>query len=325
MRLGPSLALVWASVGFVAAAFVPSSRIQLAEMNIQHLINVDSSSRYGSAAGSDVKGALAAASRATGVDFAYLTANASLESSLDPSAKAKTSSAAGLFQFIESTWGQMVERHGAKIGLEKEAAALASGDFAPGERRRIMDLRFDVGIAARLGAEFAAENADYLRDNLGREPEDVDLYLAHFLGPGGAASFLKQLEAAPTAAAAPAFPAAAKANRSVFYDGARERSFAEIRDRFTAKLAARANDVAGLPETSPRSFAPAASSAPFNAFAARAPVAAMANAGAGKPAFAGDPWFATLVNAQLTMNDSLTRATRDDAKPIAETFRGLLG
>ena len=90
-----------------------------------------------------------------GVDFAYLVAEASVESSLNPNAKAKTSSAAGLFQFIESTWEGMVERHGAKVGLGKEAAALAKGDLPADERRRIMDLRFDPKIAARMGAEFA--------------------------------------------------------------------------------------------------------------------------------------------------------------------------
>jgi hypothetical protein len=65
----------------------------------------------------------------------------------------------------------------------------------------------------------------------------VDLYLAHFLGAGGAAKFLKAHDANPNASAASALPGAARANRWVFYnkDGS-PRSFAEIRNRFAAKL-----------------------------------------------------------------------------------------
>jgi hypothetical protein len=43
-----------------------------------------------------------------------------------------------------------------------------------------------------------------------------DLYLAHFLGSGGASRLLKLVEDNPEGNAAKAFPAAAKANRSVF-------------------------------------------------------------------------------------------------------------
>ena len=68
--------------------------------------------------------------------------------------------------------------------------------------------------------------------------EPVDLYLAHFLGAGGAARFLRAHDANPDAAAAPLLPAAARANRPVFYnrDGSM-RSFAEIRARFAEKIA----------------------------------------------------------------------------------------
>src|SRR3546814_13508605 len=61
--------------------------------------------------------------------------------------------------------------------------------------------------------------------------------MAHFLGVGGAGRFLSMNDRAPNAAAAGMFPAAARANRSIFYDRqGNARSFAEIRDRFAAKL-----------------------------------------------------------------------------------------
>src|SRR3546814_10240233 len=87
-----------------------------------------------------------------------------------------------------------------------------------------------------MAAEFASDNKDYLESRLGRPVEGVDLYLAHFLGAGGAREFLGAHDANPDAPAAGILPAAARANRWVFYnrDGS-PRSFAEIRARFAAK------------------------------------------------------------------------------------------
>lgn len=302
-RRGTALAFLMASA---CVAGAPGDWTHLAAMSIDRMINIAESTSYRQVGARDVGRALRAASAATGVDFAYLAANASLESSLDPSARAKTSSAAGLFQFIESTWAGMVERHGAKIGLGKEAAALAGGDLSGAERRRIMNLRFDAGVAARMGAEFAAENAGHLRNGLGREPEDVDLYLAHFLGAGGAVKFLKGLDAAPAAAAASAFPAAAKANPAVFYDGGKALSFADIRDRFDAKL----DRAKGAP-------VPAASPATRSVSVSPPPAAGLPGLASAPPP-GGDPWLTTLVNAQLSMNDALTQVSRaDDASARA--------
>ena len=51
-----------------------------------------------------VEAAIRRASNATGVDADFLLKTARRESALNPSAKARTSSAAGLVQFIEQTW-----------------------------------------------------------------------------------------------------------------------------------------------------------------------------------------------------------------------------
>jgi hypothetical protein len=195
------------------------------------------------AAGSGVGAAIQQAATSTGVDFGYLLGQARIESGFNPNARARTSSATGLYQFIEQTWLSTVKQHGAKHGLGWAANAIhqgANGRFSvadPGMRRAILDMRRDPEAAASMAAEFASDNQDHLEGKLGRPVESVDLYLAHFLGAGGAARFLSAHQANPNARADTLLPASARANRGVFYskDGS-PRSFAEIRDRFAAKL-----------------------------------------------------------------------------------------
>src|SRR4051794_6797167 len=64
------------------------------------------------------------AAQVTGVDPAYMMALADKESSLLPDNKARTSSAEGLFQFIESTWLEVLRRYGPKHGHVAEAEAI---------------------------------------------------------------------------------------------------------------------------------------------------------------------------------------------------------
>src|SRR3954462_6121907 len=64
------------------------------------------------------------AAQVTGVDPAYLMALADKESSLIPDNKARTSSAEGLFQFVEATWLEVLRRYGAKHGYAAEAEAI---------------------------------------------------------------------------------------------------------------------------------------------------------------------------------------------------------
>jgi Transglycosylase SLT domain len=190
-----------------------------------------------------VRGAIANAAARTGVDFDFLVREAKVESGLNPQARARTSSATGLFQFTKQTWLGTLKQHGANHDLGWAADAItrsSDGQYRvadPNLRARILDLRTQPEAAAAMGAELASDNQDFLGRKLGRSPEDVDLYLAHFLGEAGAARFLAAHDADPNAAAAPLLPAAANANRAVFYrtDG-RPRSFAEIRGNFANKL-----------------------------------------------------------------------------------------
>ncbi len=177
--------------------------------------------------------ALAEAARRTGVPFEALFNTARLESGFDPDARARTSSATGLFQFVTSTWLDTLARHGAQHGLN------------PATRAQALALRRDPLAASLMGAAHMADNAAVLTDRTGRQPGQVELYLAHFLGAGGAARFLERMAVAPDSPAADLMPAAAKANRNVFYADGRARSLAEVRDFFARKLGA-----APVPDTS---------------------------------------------------------------------------
>ena len=197
--------------------------------------------------GDRVTRAIAASARRTGVDFDYLMGQARVESGMNPDAKAGTSSATGLYQFIDQSWLGVVEKHGEKHGLGWATNAIqrdTRGRYRvadPETRQSILALRKNPEVAALMAGEFAADNRAYLEGNLGRQAAPVDLYLAHFLGPEGARQFLSAHDANPQAAAAPQFGRAAGANRNIFYDrSGNPRSFADIRGRFADKLGASA-------------------------------------------------------------------------------------
>src|SRR4051812_10456694 len=65
--------------------------------------------------------AVVRAAQVTGVDPAYMMALADKESSPLPDNKARTSSAEGLFQFVEGTWLEVLRRYGPKHGYATEA------------------------------------------------------------------------------------------------------------------------------------------------------------------------------------------------------------
>lgn len=181
-------------------------------------------------AGQDaVHAAIRRAADATGVNFSLLVETARRESALNPNARASTSSASGLFQFIESTWLDMVRRHGADHGLSAQATALQSGANAQ-TRRDILALRSDPELSARMAGELARENATTLEAWLGRSPNAGELYAAHVMGPNGA---LRLIEAAQQGApnAVSLFPREAAANRGLFYANGQPRSAQGLLDR----------------------------------------------------------------------------------------------
>lgn len=173
--------------------------------------------------------AIRTAAARTGVDFGFLLAQAGVESGLDPTARARTSSASGLYQFIDSTWLATLARHGAKHGL----------DALSGSRAGALALRDDPLAAALMAAEHAADNGRALAGALGRAATGPELYLAHFLGVGGATRFLDALANTPDHPAALLLPAAARANPSIFTaPGGSPRSIAAVFDLLSDRLAA---------------------------------------------------------------------------------------
>jgi hypothetical protein len=197
---------------------------------------------------SRVQSAIAAASSKTGIDFQYLLGQAKLESGLQTNARAATSSASGLYQFIERSWLSVVKQHGAEHGLGWAANAISSSNGRPSVadpamRQAILALRNNPDAASLMAAEHASDNKTALESKLGRTATGTDLYMAHFLGLGGAKKFLGALQSSPGQSAAALFPAAANANRNVFYaSNGQPRSLSDVYSRFAAKLGAGAAD-----------------------------------------------------------------------------------
>jgi hypothetical protein len=188
-----------------------------------------------SATNATVTGAIRQAARMTGTDFRYLLATARVESDLNPGAKVATSSARGLYQFIEQTWLQTLKEHGATLGYGAYADVIVRLPFGkyvvddPRMRGAIMNMRSDPTASAVMAGAFTRANAAKLGEALGRAPTDGELYIAHFLGPTGASRLIALAQSQPTTRAAAAFAGAAKANRSIFYDrSGRARSADEV-------------------------------------------------------------------------------------------------
>ena len=190
-----------------------------------------------------IQNAIALASQRTGVDFNYLMGQAQVESGFNSHARAGTSSATGLYQFIEQSWLGIVKSHGSEHGMGWAADSIHQGSngryyVADGATRQaILGLRNDPTASSLMAAEHASDNKDMLEASLGRDATGTDLYMAHFLGIGGAKKFLRAMDAAPDTNAAALFPGAARANRGVFYtaDGS-PRSLGEVYRRFAGKL-----------------------------------------------------------------------------------------
>ena len=186
-------------------------------------------------AASPVVDAIRQGAEATGTDFDYLLRTARRESALDPAAKAPTSSATGLFQFIEQTWLGLVKSDGDRLGLSDAAKAVTARSDGtltvadPTTRQALLDLRKDPQLSAVMAGTLTRQNRDALASATGREPSSGELYMAHVLGARGAADLIATTRSDPARVAALDFPDAARANRGLFYEpGGRPRSASEV-------------------------------------------------------------------------------------------------
>jgi hypothetical protein len=196
-----------------------------------------------------IAGSIKQAAGTTGASFEYLLATAKMESNFNPKAAATTSSARGLYQFIDQTWLGTVKEAGAQLGYGKYADAISkspSGSYYindPSMRSSIMKLRDDPDAASSMAAVLTQSNSFKLTGKIGRRPTDSELYMAHFMGVGGAAKLISNAEDNPNASAARLFPNAAAANRSIFYERGtgRARTVSEVYSVLTSRYAAAAN------------------------------------------------------------------------------------
>ncbi len=189
----------------------------------------------------EVNSALRNASRQTGTQYDYLVKTAQRESSFNPQAKASTSSAAGLFQFIESTWLQVMKEQGHSIGLghyakyiEKTRRGYEVKD--PQNRKSILDLRYNPNVAAKMAGALTNQNQAVLRQGIGRSATAGELYIAHFLGAEGATKLIKTAWSNPNVRADKYFLSAARANTPIFYKNGKARSVSEVYHLLTQKF-----------------------------------------------------------------------------------------
>lgn len=107
-----------------------------------------------------------------GID-AYVDRVVDVESAGNPNARNPRSSAYGLGQFVDDTWMDVIQRHG-------------RGFIQPGMTEAdILDLRRDPEISRAMTEAYARDNATTL-ERIGLPVTPDTLYMAHFLGPGGA-------------------------------------------------------------------------------------------------------------------------------------------
>ncbi|HEY4274043.1 MAG TPA: hypothetical protein VGM68_01045 [Rhizomicrobium sp.] len=224
-----------------------------------------------------VVAALQNAAAATGSDFHYLLGTAMRESSLKANAQSSTSSAAGLFQFVDQTWLGLMKTHGAKYGLGTLADAInvrPDGKYraaSDADRQTIVALKKDPKISALMAGEYARATQGAMETTLGRPVCGGELYAAHFLGPDGACKLIKASQSSPAASAPELFPLAASANRAVFFhaDGS-AKSVREIYDWAMQKPGATRTIATATPQAVPQSLDASAENPGARTAAARA-------------------------------------------------------
>ena len=124
--------------------------------------------------------AIKQAAKLTGVNESTMTTFAKMESGMNPNAKAKTSSATGLFQIIDSTWKELMNKHAAKYNIPPNAD------------------RTNPYYNSLMAGEFMKSNlqavSNYKQTDM---QEPTAAYLAHFLGAGGAKGLINTYARTP--------------------------------------------------------------------------------------------------------------------------------
>lgn len=265
------------------------------------------------------------AAKLVGVDANLLLTVGMMESTLDPNAGAKTSGAKGLYQFIPDTWKEQMGIHANEFGIPAGATP------------------FDATANAILGAQYIKDAVGNAKKVIGnRQVNPVDIYMSHFLGPGGGRKFLKNLQANPDRIAAmdfgindPPKKSPAKANRPVFAanDGKGDwMTYAQVYNRLQQRARSNFSQIAEYGDKS-SAAAPTTTTAQTPSGEVKAPAATSAgiSGGGGVPPAANDAEKANASTAKAandvkattkaaTVNDAVTPNapnTLVDDKPYA--------
>jgi hypothetical protein len=284
-----------------------------------------------------ITSAIKQAADTTGASFQYLLTTAKMESDFNPKAAAPTSSASGLFQFIQQTWLGTVKEAGNLVGYGKYADAISkssSGSYSvndPSARNEIMQLRDDPVASSEMAAALTQSNSSKLTGALGRRPTDAELYMAHFMGADGAAKLISAAQDNPQASGAQMFPSAAAANHSIFFDtSGHARNVSGVYSVLSSRYAAAANSSAtqsALASAGGSSATTVASADPTSALLGKASfLSQMPDVGAPAPAVASSGSSASANAAPLdtTGFSSLYQAS-DRPQPVSTTVHRLWG
>lgn len=150
----------------------------------------------------------------------YLATVAQLESSGDVNARAEKSSAAGMFQITKGTLDLLNKKFGTAYTL---------------------DDRFDPRKATEMATLLTNDNRRVMESLLGRSPTDVEMYMAHMLGPGTANRMLRASRTSGINQVVSGSQFAA--NRDFFTSNGKTKTVQEVIDSYIQKYTQRQNEV----------------------------------------------------------------------------------
>lgn len=174
---------------------------------------------------SDIKGYIEDAAQRAGVPVHVMMATAKQESDFGRNLKNERGSAKGLFQFVDGTWSDMINKSGPIYGLPTTT------------------LVTDNRANAFMAAEYMRQNNKLFEKQMGRAPKDGEMYISHFMGGQGGVNFVKAYESQPDANASQLFPKEAGYNRNIFFDKAtgQPRSVAQVYAKLTSYVDGNSN------------------------------------------------------------------------------------
>jgi hypothetical protein len=149
----------------------------------------------------------------------------------------------GPLRFSDALWFRALKESATGTDAEDVAGAIfrtSGGRYyvpASAERRRILQKRMDVGLAARIARAFGEHNAEQMQQDIQRAPTAGELYIAHLFGPEVAASFIKRVESTPDKSAAKEMPELARLAPTLVFERGASLTLEQIYERLTVPFA----------------------------------------------------------------------------------------